>query len=117
MVGSNAYTSAWIDESIATYLANPGLVEHSGYITKPYSSFASDPDYTLAMYFCGASMYNRLEEAYGKNTMNAFMRDLLEQYAYKEISTQELVSLLVQYFGKDNDILKEYIEPQYLENM
>ncbi|WP_195267523.1 M1 family metallopeptidase [Eubacterium sp. 1001713B170207_170306_E7] len=117
LVGSNSYTSAWLDESLATYLANPGLVGYSGYITQPYSAFASDPDYTLAMYFCGASMYNRLEEEYGKSTMTDFMRQILEQYAYKEISTQDLVNLLAKYFGADNEILKEYIEPQYLENV
>lgn len=117
LVGSNSYTSAWLDESLATYLANPGLVGYSGYITQPYSAFASDPDYTLAMYFCGASMYNRLEEAYGKSTMTDFMRQILEQYAYKEISTQDLVNLLADYFGADNEILKEYVEPQYLEKV
>lgn len=117
IVGSNSYTSAWLDESLATYLANPGLVGHSGYITQPYNAFASDPDYTLAMYFCGASMYNRLEAEYGKSTMTNLMRQILEQYAYKEISTQDLVNLLAEYFGADNEILKEYIEPQYLENV
>ena len=62
-------------------------------------------------------MYNRLEEAYGKSTMTDFKRQILEQYAYKEISTQDLVNLLADYFGADNEILKEYIEPQYLENI
>ena len=49
--------------------------------------------------------------------MTDFMRQILEQYAYKEISTQDLVNLLADYFGADNEILKEYIEPQYLENI
>lgn len=116
LIGSNSYTSPWLDESMATYLSNPGLDTYKGVITQPYSAFASDEDYKLAIYFCGASMYNRLEEEFGKDTMNQFLLDLLSRYAYKEISTQEMVDLLVQYFGKDNEILNEYIEPQYLQN-
>lgn len=47
LIGNNSYTSAWIDESITTYLANPGLDEYEGIITKKYNEYQSDSDYTF----------------------------------------------------------------------
>ena len=86
IIGNNQYTSAWIDESITTYLTNPGLDQYTGIITQPYNEFENDSDYSTAMYFYGASFYNKLEEKYGTSKINSFMNELLENYAYKEIS-------------------------------
>ncbi len=115
LVGSDSYNSAWLDESIATYLVNPGLVGYEGIITKPYNEYEDDGAYVEAMYFCGASMYNQLEEAYGRRTMDDMMRNYLANYAYKEVTTQEMTDLLVTYFGVDEPILQQYIDASYLE--
>ena len=114
IIGNNQYTSAWIDESITTYLTNPGLDQYTGIITQPYNEFENDSDYSTAMYFYGASFYNKLEEKYGTSKINSFMNELLENYAYKEISTPELVKLLQKYYGTNNSIIKKYIEEKYL---
>lgn len=114
IIGNNQYTNAWIDESITTYLTNPGLDQYTGIITQPYNEFENDSDYSTAMYFYGASFYNKLEEKYGTSKINNFMNELLENYAYKEISTPELVKLLQKYYGTNNSIIKKYIEEKYL---
>ena len=110
IIGNNQYASAWIDESITTYLTNPGLDQYTGIITQPYNEFENDSDYSTAMYFYGASFYNKLEEKYGTSKINSFMNELLENYAYKEISTPELVKLIQKYYGTNNSIIKKYIE-------
>ena len=115
LVGNNSYVDPWIDESITTYIANPGLDEYSGIITKPYNEFENDSDYTRDIYFCGASFYNKLEEKYGKEKINKFIEELLEKYAYKEINTKEMVQLLKKYYGENNEILNEYISEKYLK--
>ena len=60
------------------------------------------------------SIYNKLEEKYGTSKINSFMNELLENYAYKEISTPELVKLIQKYYGTNNSIIKKYIEEKYL---
>lgn len=112
IVGNDCYNEAWIDESITTYLANPGLDEYTGIITKAYNEFENG-DYGEKIYFCGASMYNKLEKKYGKKKINKFMKELLKNYAYQEIKTQQLVDLLIKYYGKDNKILRQYIDEKY----
>lgn len=112
MIG-NSYKEPWIDESLATYLANPELKEYSGIITKAYDEYKSDSDYTYFVYFCGASMYSRLEEKYGREKIDSFMRELLEKYSYREVNTKQVTELLKKYYGEDNPILKEYIEEKY----
>lgn len=116
LVGNNCYVDPWVDESITTYLANPGLDEDEGIVTQAYSDFDNDNDYGYNIYFCGAALYNRLEEKYGKEKINAFMNELLEKYAYKEIDTQTLVDLLKVYYGEDNSVLKTYISEKYLQD-
>ena len=113
LVGNNSYKEPWIDESIATYLANPEINEYTGIITKAYNEFEDDEDYTYYIYFCGASMYSKLEQEYGRDRIDKFMKELLEKYSYKEINTNELVELLKKYYGKDNQILKQYIDESY----
>ena len=113
LVGNNSYKEPWIDESLATYLANPELKEYSGIITKAYDEYKSDSDYTYFVYFCGASMYSRLEEKYGREKIDTFMRELLEKYSYREVNTKQVTELLKKYYGEDNPILKEYIEEKY----
>ena len=112
IVGSNSYASPWIDESITTYVCND-IDSFTGIITWPYNEFTSDEQYTERIYFAGASMYQRLENTYGKEQMKEFIREYLHTYAYREVSPHELVTLLEKYYGKDNDILREYIEEKY----
>ena len=61
-----------------------------------------------------AVMYNRLEDERGTDTMNAFLGELLDQYAFREADTPGVVRLLVKYYGADDPVLKEYIAPEYL---
>jgi hypothetical protein len=115
LVGDDEYAAAWIDESSAQYLSNPGLSGYSGIVTGAYSDYAGDADYVRHVYYCGASLYDRLEKAGGTRRINAFWREALADYAYREAGTQEMVDLLVKYYGSDNAILKEYIGAAYLE--
>lgn len=59
-------------------------------------------------------MYNRLEKEYGTDKINNFMLDLINNYAYKEITTNQLVELLKKHYGDKNEILEKYIEEKYL---
>lgn len=115
LVGNNSYTSAWIDESLAAYVSNPGLTGYTGVITRSYDQYENDSDYVESMYFEGASMYNRLEQNEGSDAMQAFLDDYLKTGSYREVTTQELVSMLVEHFPNSTDILKEYIDSKYFQ--
>jgi|GEM_PF-897570 len=114
LLGNNEYAAPWIDESVTTYLCNRGLEDHSGIITEASGDYADANQYEERIYFCGASMYNRLEDERGTDTMNAFLGELLDQYAFREADTPGVVRLLVKYYGADDPVLKEYIAPEYL---
>lgn len=71
------------------------------------------------------SYYHSGREEKGQEALNVAMDTLkdcnyrLGTYPYSRFNVVEtqLVNLLADYFGADNEILKEYIEPQYLENI
>lgn len=111
IVGNNGYQEAWLDESIATYLAEKSLSEHIGRIDQSYNEYPDENSYVNAMYFCGGSMYTRLANRFGKDQLIAILQDYLLTYAYSQAATKDLLGMLIRGLGEESlEIFKDYFD-------
>lgn len=115
IVGNNGYQEAWLDESIATYLAENGLSEQIGRIDQSYGEYPNENSYVQAMYFCGGSMYTRLANRFGKDKLMTILQDYLLAYAYSETKTKDLLEMLIRGLGEESlEIFKDYFDENTL---
>lgn len=116
IVGNNQFQSAWLDESLASYIATPDrTVQYFEPISKSINEYEDIVQYTDAVYYRGNRMFCEIEETYGKEQLNEVLREYVSQYCFKEAKTEDLVELLRKRLGQDVDnILEKYIETKYL---
>lgn len=116
IVGNNGYQEAWLDESIATYLAEKELSEHIGIIGQNYGEYESADHYVHAMYFCGGSMYTRLAKRFGKEKLYQIFREYIQKYAYSQVKTKDLLGMLIDGLGDESlEILQDYFKEEQLQ--
>lgn len=118
IVGNNSYQEAWLDESIATYLAEDVIEGYQNILDKSYGDFENDGDYVHSMYFSGGSMYTELSNKFGKKRFHDFLYNYLKKYAYQNVKTEHLLEMIVDEFGAGSmPILKEYFTQDTIDSI
>ena len=126
VVGNDQYREAWLDESFAAYseqvywrfvgkseddiaaqmdvfanAVNEAEDVSNLCIDRPYDELGGD--YTPAVYERGAAFLYRLEQALGRETFSAAMREYYAAFAFKEAATQDFLAVFRPYAEGNED--------------
>jgi hypothetical protein len=123
LVGSDAWTSAWLDESLTNWACcwyldergGPGLVNAGWSLSlmecKPPSAVAmpatldagdyAEEDYGAVIYGRGALMYQALRRQMGEKAFFAFLRSWFEKHEYGRVDGAQWRAALAESMGAD----------------
>jgi len=127
VVGNDEVNEAWLDEGLTEYSTIMYLEGYYGKSVadnvfskaiekpfeefmasskdtntlKPLSQFKGWEDYTNLTYNKGAVMYSHLRKLVGDKVFNQILRKYYNDYKYKNATTQNLIDVATQVYGKD----------------
>lgn len=142
IVGNNEYKEAWIDEPLAQYATleyyrqkygqeefnrvynryiklgvNMFLQSGAGGekpLNRSLDQFSQD-DYYVLIYNKGTMMYKDLQDQLGDEKFDKLLRTLFEEYKFKVISGEGLISLTSEIAGVDmSDFYRRWLETNYI---
>ena len=79
-------------------------------LDRKYSEFPSEGIYVTAAYSIGKAYLYQLEETIGREEFHAILREYVRRNAFTNATTDDLLEVIYEYAGTDNEELNEFLE-------